>query len=181
MKVILAVTMAVCTAHAMEELESVARVATAMVDGDVCQRIVTKRAMASILETNPKDKWMANDNYDVNHEPYIQTKKTLARLAKLIPFPADVNLWMPIPGQAGRIHVVIRGVNEISQFWPWGALHQEMPAVMKTVLEKDVQVTAVEKPGYISVLAPVRNSLGDVVGLVEVATRTKPNAHENVK
>ena len=163
------------------QLDSTARVASVMVDGDVCARIVTKRALDSILDANPRDKWMASDNYDVNHEPFIQTKKTLARLARLVPFPADVNLWMPIPGQPGRVQIVIRGVNELSQFWPWGALHQEMPAAMKKVLDSGQRLAAREKPGFISVLAPVTNSLGDVVGIVEVVTRLKPNAHENVK
>jgi hypothetical protein len=182
MRPILAIlAVAVAAAQTAGELDSVARVASVMVDGDICQRIVTKRAMASILEVNPRDRWLASDNYDVNHEPFIQTKKTLARLARLVSSPADVNLWMPIPGQPGRIHIVIRGVNEISQFWPWGALHQETPAAMKRVLETGQRVTATEKAGFVSVLAPVRNSLGDIVGLVEVAARTKPNAHENVK
>ena len=185
MKWLLAAMVSACAAQSPEalerELDSVARVASVMVDGDVCQRIVTKRALASILEVNPRDKWLANDNYDVNHEPFIQIKKTLARLARLVSFPADVNLWMPISGQPGRIHIVIRGVNEISQFWPWGALHQDMPASMKKVLESGQRMAAKEKSGFISVLAPVTNSLGDVVGLVEVATRIKPNAHENVK
>jgi hypothetical protein len=171
----------VCSAQSPEELESVARVASVMVDGDVCERIVTKRAMAAMLDPKPREKWLDSDNYDVNHESFIQIKKTLARLGKLVPFPADVNLWMPLPGKPERIHVVIRGVNETSQFWPWGALNQPMPAAMKKVLESGQRVTALEKPGYISVLAPVTNSLGDVVGLVEVVARVKPNAHENVK
>lgn len=163
------------------ELDSIGRIATVMIDGDVCQRIVTKRAMDSILDTNPRDRWLSADNYDVNHEPFIQSKKTLARLAKLAPFSADVNLWMPIPGKPDRIHIVIRGVNETSQFWPWGALHQELPAPMKKVLESGQRVTVKEKPGIVSVLAPVRNSLGDIVGLVEAVARMQPDAHENVK
>jgi hypothetical protein len=186
MKYLLALVAAsTCVAQSPETLEraldSAARVASVMVDGDVCQRIVTKRALASIVEVNPRDRWLASDNYDVNHEPFIQIKKTLARLAQLVPFPADVNLWMPIPGQPGRIHIVIRGVNEISEFWPWGALHQDTPAAMKEVLESGRRITANEKAGFIAVLAPVKNSLGDVVGLVEVVTRIKPNVHENVK
>lgn len=178
-------TAALCSAQipaAIErELDSVARIASVMVDGDACQRIVTKRALASILDTNPRDPWIAADNYDVNHEPFIQTKKTLARLATLAPFSVDVNLWMPVPGKADRIHIVIRGVNEISQFWPWGALHQELPGQMKKVLETGQRVIVREKPGIISTLAPVRNSLGDIVGLVEAVSRTRPDPHENVK
>jgi len=33
----------------------------------------------------------------------------------------------------------------------------------------------------ISVLSPVRNSLGDIVGLVEVVGRLQPDTRENVK
>jgi hypothetical protein len=179
------VAAALCPAQSPDalerELDSVGRVASVMVDGDVCQRIVTKRALDSILAVNPRDPWVASDNYDVNDEAFIRTKKTLARLSRLVAFPADVNLWMPVPSKAGSVHIVIRGVNEMSQFWPWGALHQEMPASMKTVLESGKRITAKEKPGWISVLAPVSNSMGDVVGLVEVVTRRKPNAYENVK
>jgi len=54
------------------------------------------------------------------------------RLARLAPFPCDVNLWMPLPPD--RIHIVIRTQNETSQFWTWGVLQQEMAPPMKEVL-----------------------------------------------
>ncbi|MCP5116160.1 MAG: hypothetical protein GY953_35485 [bacterium] len=163
------------------QLDKVARVATVMVDGDLCQRIVTDRAMNSMLNRDPRDRYAAADNYDVNHDPYIRTKKTLIRLSRLVEFPTDVNLWMPIPADPPRIHIVIRNVNEMSQFWTWGALHQEMFPQMKRVLETGERVTVTDKRGWISVLAPVRNSLGDIVGLVEVVSRTQFDARENVK
>ncbi|MCP5109634.1 MAG: hypothetical protein GY953_02240 [bacterium] len=172
---------AFCAGQTAKDLDEVARIATAMVDGDLCQRIVTARAMNSILQKDPRDRYLASDNYDVNHEPFIRTKKTLIRLSKLVEFPCDVNLWMPIPADPPRIHIVIRNVHEMSQFWTWGALHQEMFPPMKRVLETGERLTVTEKPGWISVLAPVRNSLGDIVGLVEVVSRTKPDARENVK
>jgi hypothetical protein len=42
-------------------------------------------------------------------------------------------------------------------------------------------VTVTDRPGWISVLAPVYNSLGDIVGLVEAVSRTELDPHENVK
>jgi hypothetical protein len=101
------------------------------------------------------------------------------RLARLVPFPCDVNLWMPLAPD--RVHIVIRNQNEMSQFWTWGALHQEMFPPMKEVLDTGRRITVKQKPGYVSVLAPVYDSLGDVAGLVEVVTQAKPDAHENVK
>jgi hypothetical protein len=105
--------------------------------------------------------------------------KTLMRLARLVPFPCDVNLWMPLP--QNRVHIVIRNQNEISQFWTWGALYQEMFPPMKEVLQTGRRKIVKQKPGYISVLSPLNDSLGDIVGLVEVVAQTRPDTHENVK
>jgi hypothetical protein len=161
------------------QLDEVGRIASVMVDGDACRRIVTPRALEAIDKVNPRDRWASADNYDVDHNAYIQIKKTLMRLALLVPFPCDVNLWMPLP--KNRVHIVIRNQNEISQFWTWGALHQEMFPPMKEVLDTGRRVVVKQKPGYISVLAPVSDSLGDIVGLVEVVAQTKADTHENVK
>lgn len=168
-------------AQVARELDEVARIASVMVDGDLAKRIVTERAMKYLLKQDPRDPYLASDNYDVNHEPFIQTKKTLIRLSRLVDFPCDVNLWMPIPTDPPRIHIVIRNASEMSQFWVWGALHQEMFPEMNEVLRRGKRVTVTKRPGWISVLAPVFDSLGDVVGLVEVVSRTTIDPRENVK
>jgi hypothetical protein len=163
------------------ELDEVARVATVMMDGDLCQRIVTPRALEYMFKDDPRDHWLAGDNYDVHDEAFISVKKTLIRLSRLTPVACDANLWMPISGQPDKIRIVIRNANEMSQFWTWGALYQDMFPQMKQVLETGRRLTVTDKPGWVSVLAPVRNSLGDVVALVEVAGQERPEPHENVK
>jgi hypothetical protein len=150
------------------DVDEVARIASVMVDGDICRRIMTERAIGYLLKTDPRDPWTASDNFDVNHEAYIATKKTLIRLSRLVPYACDVNLWMPVPGQSGKIQVLIRNVNEWSQFWTWGVLTQETPPVMRKVLDTGRRETVREKPGMVSVLSPVFDSMGDIVGLVEV-------------
>jgi len=52
---------------------------------------------------------------------------------------------------------------------------------MKQVLETGRRVTVAEKPGWVSVLAPVYDSLGDIVGLVEAVTQQPVDPQENVK
>jgi hypothetical protein len=162
-----------------KDLDNIARIGSVMVDGDVCQRIVMQRAIDSMLKPDPRDKWADADNYDVNHDAFILTKKTLIRLARLADFPCDVNLWMPLP--TGRIHVVIRNVNEMSQFWGFGNLHQAMLPEMKAVLDTGRRTTVTKRPGWISVLSPVTNSLGDIVGVLEAVTQTSPDPYGNVK
>jgi hypothetical protein len=163
------------------ELDEVARAATVMVDGDVCQRIVTPRALDYMFKKDPRDPWVDGDNYEVNDPAFIAVKKTLIRLSHLASFPCDVNLWMPIAGHWDKILVVIRNVNEMSQFCPWGKLYQDMIPQMKQVLDTGCRIAVTEKPGWVSVLAPVHNSLDDTVALVEVVSQTRLDAHENVK
>ncbi len=164
-----------------EELETVARVGSVMVDGDICQKIVTPLAKEYMFKVDPKDPWLAGDNYDVDDVAFNATKKTLIRLSHLTAFPSDVNLWMPIDGHPGKIQMVIRNKNEMSQFWHWGDIYQDMTPEMATVLKTGQRVTVTDRPGWISVLAPVYNSLGDIVGLVEAVSRTELDPHENVK
>jgi hypothetical protein len=169
------------TAAAAADLADVARVATVMVDGDVCKRIQTPRSERFMLKKDPRDPWVDGDNFDVDQAAFIQTKKTLMRLARLCPEECDLNLWMPVKTDPPQIQILIRNVHEMSQFWPWGALRQEMPAGMKRVLETGETVTVTRAAGMTSVLTPVYDSLGAVVGLVEVVSQSRPDPRENVK
>ena len=163
------------------DLDNIAKVAEVMIDGDVCQRIPTRRALEYMLKNPSRDKWADADNYDVDDASFISTKKILIRLSQLVDYPIDVNLWMPLKADLSVVHIVIRNKNEMSQFWPWGKLFQETPKTMRTVLETGQRITVTEKPGFVSVLAPVRNSVGDIVGLAEVVSRVELDARENVK
>lgn len=178
----LTVLLAAAVAPNLErDLDDIARVATVMVDGDVCQRILTPRALAQMQHENPRDRFADGDNYDVDDAAFIATKKMLIRLSRLSALPVDVNLWMPLPVNPPSIHIVIRNRNELSQFWEWGNLRQPMIPEMQTVLETGRRTVVKKKPGFISVLAPVRNSLGDTVGVVEAVGRIQPDPRENVK
>lgn len=154
--------------NVIRELAEIARVAEVMVDGDVCRRIMTRRSLERMFAVDPNDPWRASDDFDVNYEPYIQVKKTLIRLSRLVPYPCDVNLWMPFDERPDRIQILIRNVNEWSQFWTWGTLQQEIGPEMRKVLDTGDRQTVTLRPGMISVLAPVYDSLGDRVALVEV-------------
>jgi hypothetical protein len=164
-----------------KDLDNIARTASVMIDGDVCQRIVTPRGLEYMLKNPSRDKWADADNYDVDDASFIATKKTLIRLSQLADYPVDVNLWMPLKPDLSVVHIVIRNKNEMSQFWPWGKLFQDTPKPMRAVFETGQRVTVTEKAGYVSVLAPVRNSTGDIVGLAEVVSRLQLDSRENVK
>jgi hypothetical protein len=163
------------------QLDELGRIASVMVDGDVCERILTARARGKLLNVDPRDQWAAADNFDVDHQAYTQIKKTLIRLGRLGPPHTDVNLWMPVQGEGGRVQILIRNVNEISQFWKWGELHQPATAEMTAVLRTGKRLTITGRNGFVSILAPVSNSLGDVVGFVEVVSQVHYDPRGNVK
>jgi hypothetical protein len=134
-----------------------------------------------MFAVDPNDRWAGSDNFDVNHEPYVQTKKMLMRLAKLLPYAVDCNLWMPFKQDPKKIQILIRNRYEMSQFWAWGDLFQDQTPKMAEVLATGKPQTVVQEGDFVSVLTPVFNSLGDAVGLVEVVSRLQPNPQEHVK
>ena len=155
------------------DLDEIARVATTMVDGDVAQKIMTPRALEKMFASNPMDPSTGGDNFDVNADAYIQVKKTLIRLARLVDYPVDCNLWMPFLENPSQIQILIRQRNEMSQFWKWGDLLQDIPSEMKEVLQTGKRKVVLKSSDLISVLAPVYNSLGDIVGIVEVVSHRR--------
>jgi hypothetical protein len=163
------------------DLEEVARIASVMMDGDVCERIMTPRALQKMFAIDPNDRWAGSDNFDVNHEPFVRAKKALIRLARLVPYPVDCNLWMPFQQDPKKIQILIRNRYEMSQFWTWGVLFQDQTPEMAEVLATGKPQTIVQKGDFVSVLTPVINSLGDRVGLVEVVSRLHVNPQEHVK
>ena len=163
------------------DLEEIARIATVMMDGDVCERIMTPRALDKMFAIDPNDPWAGSDNFDVNHEPYVLAKKALIRLARLLPYPVDCNLWMPFKQNPQKIQILIRNRFELSQFWSWGVLFQDQTPEMAEVLATGRPITVSKKGDLVSVLTPVINSLGDRVALVEVVSRLQVDPEEHVK
>lgn len=52
------------------------------------------------------------------------------------------------------------------------------PAEMHEVLQTGKTLTVQKSSGVMSVLSPVRNSLNEIVGLVEVASSAAPPQHD---
>lgn len=159
-------------ARAVGELRRLAAIASAVLDGDECMEIVTDRAAELMFKVDPRDKWIGSDNYDVDREKFTRTKKLLIRVSRLADFPADCNLWLRTKQKPWQVHAVILQVNGLSSFYRFGQMVIDPPEEFVPVL-KEGQTVAVtgKRPNVVSVLAPVHNSLGDVVGLVEAASR----------
>ena len=157
-----------------QTLDDLARIASVLVDGELCLQIVTDRAEGLLFKEDPRDPYASSDNYDVNLAPFVQTKKLLGRIALLADFPVDCNLVLKCKNKPEQVQMVIRQYHGWTQCYLWGARAYEPTPEMKRVMEKGERVLLRSKNSdHVFVLAPVRDSLGDVVGLVEVCTRTE--------
>ncbi|MHC4915549.1 MAG: hypothetical protein ACYTGB_08655 [Planctomycetota bacterium] len=154
-----------------EGLRETARIAAAMVDGDVLKRVISERAMHHLKNPDPKFRHMAGDYYDVDHASFLLAKKTLLRLQRLVDFPCDSSLWQVVPGKEDHVTLVVQN-GSLHRYYQWAESTHEMPAEMRECVSGGEVTVAPEDGDRITVLAPVRDSLGDVVGLVEL---TSPN------
>ncbi len=144
-----------------------AQVAAVMVDGDLAGRIVSERSWRYIRTPNPKYRFMTGDYYDVDHASFLLMKKTLLRLGRLAGFPCGTSLWLPVPGAKGQVSCVVQN-GKLHRYYRFGASNQPTPPEMARCLKTGRVVAAPADRDYVTVLAPVRDSLGDVVGVVEL-------------
>jgi hypothetical protein len=153
----------------LNELGEVARVAEVMIDGDLAQRIITNRAAHYIVNPNPQHRFLAGDYYDVDHANFLLMKKTLLRLERLASFPCSATLWVRVKGSDHLITVAVQN-GQLHRYWRFGEDGRKPEGEMATCLSAG-KITLAPIDGsndYLTVLAPVRDSLGDLVGCVEL-------------
>lgn len=156
----------------LKALKEAARVASVIIDGDEARRIITERAGRYIANPDPRYRFLSGDYYDVDHAAFLRTKKTLLRLERLLPFPCNVSLWLLLEEPPDHVTVVVQN-GSLHRYWRWAEEKRRMEPEMAECVRK-VAVT-VAPPAHssrtLTVLAPVRDSLGDVVGLAELTAK----------
>ena len=152
--------------------------ATAMMDGDLCRRIVTDKAIFALTHKDARDPWADADNYDVDAAAFLQVKKTMLRVQSVATKKTAMALWIQIPGRPAVSHVVIRLLPGLSAFYN-GEMTQPTPAPLSTVFSSGVQEEFQDKTGMQIVLAPVKDSLGHVAAVIEVVTQSDASDETN--
>jgi hypothetical protein len=151
-----------------DQLTQLAAICTKVVDGDRCWRIVTDRAEDWLFRKLPGDAWAGMDNYDVDLDEFRSLKKDLIRLSNLPTVLTDCNLWMRVRNSPDQVHMVIRQAKD----WSLGYRFRQMAITptpeMKRALAGELAMLSDLEEGMISMLTPVRNSKGDVVGFIEI-------------
>jgi len=155
----------------LKAMEEVARVAATMVDGEEAKRIVVDRAFQHMANPNTQHRFMAGDYFDVDAATFLRMKKTLQRLALLLDFPCGTSLWVPVKGQPDHVTVAVHN-GTLHRYWTFGQLKCKADGDLAECLRagKIAAVPLKDDDKWLTVLAPVRDSLGDVAGVVEITT-----------
>jgi hypothetical protein len=158
-----------------QSVRDIARVASVMFDGELCGRIVTERSWQWFANFDPEDRWSAMDNYDLEHAPFVAAKQTLMRLERLGPagLPAlrvGCNLWLPVPTLPGQATCVIHNGGP-DRWHKFADNCQELSAPMQAALAGQQTDVPDDESGaaIVTTLAPVRDSLKQVLGFIEVS------------
>ena len=155
------------TGKVIGELTRLAEIAAGIIDGEDVKGIITPRAMYYILNPNPKFRYMVGDYFDVDHDLFLRVKKLMTRVARLGDLVISSSMWQVI-GDGDKVTVPVHN-GAMQRWYDFGDdimdIAPEMAEVVKTgkalalpVADGDRQATA---------LAPIRDSLGDVVAVCE--------------
>ncbi len=160
-----------------QSLRDIARVASVMFDGELCGQVVTDRSWKWMADFDPDDRWSAHDNFDYEHEPFVAAKKLLLRLERLAPpgLRVSCSLWTAVPTLPDRATCVIQNGGP-ARWQRFSDLHHPLHPAMRAALQTgQPQEVPPEDSGVLTVLAPVRDSLKEVAGFIEVsASQSEP-------
>jgi len=153
-------------------MKDVARVATAMVDGEEAQAMITERAAHHVANPDPKYRSMAGDYYDVDHATFLRIKKTLIRLERVAGFPCNARLWLTLDVLEDQVTTACQ-VGPISRWPKFGRATIPLDGELAECLGsgQTVVLDPEDDTELLTVLAPVFDSLGDAVGVVELTTQ----------
>jgi len=154
-------------------LRDIARVAAVMFDGEMCHDIYSEHGMAWLgRDAPPQDRYAITDNIDFNAPVFEAAKKVLLRLQRLA--PAGVKelqcfLWVPVAGRGGAMAAAVYN-GGASRWWQPSMTWLEAPEPLRRAMETGEPVELGDDgSGVATILAPVRDSLKEVAGLIEVS------------
>lgn len=156
----------------LDALLELARVASVMVDGEQAKLIITDRAHYYLANPDTTYRFLSSDYYDVDAETFLRMKKMLLRLSMLVDFPCDTSLWVQVRGLKDHVTVAVQN-GGMKRYWQWAEGKRPLEPEMAECMEATKATVAPpdKARGLITVLAPVSDSLGDVVGFVELTAK----------
>ena len=160
----------------LSELTRLARIASGLVDGEDVKQIITEHAMTNIAKPDTRYRFLSADHYDVEHAPFLRMKKLLMRIERLANVVVNGAIWVRVPETDAVTVALHNGPHH--RYYQFGSLQRQMPPEMKRAFETGETVAAPRSDDdtHAAVLAPIRDSLQDIVGVVELTAPLDPDA-----
>lgn len=157
----------------MVELHRLAVIGAGLLDGEEIKAIITPRALHHVTRPDPDHQYLAADYYDVEHVPFLRVKKLLMRIERLaVGCKVDGCIWLAVPSTDQVTLVLQNGCHH--RYFRFGEMSMTAPPEMRRALDHGEIVTCPpsEDVATLAILAPLRDSLQDIVACVEFASST---------
>jgi hypothetical protein len=140
------------------QLRKLAYAAEVFIDGDVFKQIVVDPELYT------------GDDYRVDDDRFVEVKKTLFKLKRISEGDASLKLWHKCQDGAAIVMPMDRHPKGVKQLHPITLAMGEAFAGGTAIEEQEMDGVPI-----LSVYAPVRDSMDDVVGIVEVYGSLAPD------
>jgi len=152
------------------KLEELGHIGSALLDGEDLQKVIVDRAYWHIANKIPGHRFLSGDYFDVDHNRFLYWKKLLLRLETLADFQVNGAVWMQIKGKEDSLTVALQN-GSIHRYYKFGEEIRDPEPEMQQAMDKDELVVAPagHPSGTLTVIAPIRDSLGDRVGVLELS------------
>jgi len=151
----------------LDELARIAELGSALIDGEDTLRIIADRSYWWIVNKDSVSTAMSGDYYDVDFDKFLRLKKLTTRISWLVDFPVGCCIWVRVKGLEDEITLALRNgsLMRYAGFREWSRVPD---GALAECLDRNEVVPVPESDdGMLSALGPLRDSLGDSVGIVE--------------
>ncbi len=157
----------------MDELLRLAEVTEAILDGEEVKNIITEEAIHYVINPHPDYPYLGMDHYDVDHELFLRNKKLLLRIAKMSQRDIGATIIVPV-GDTEFVTIALHNGTCFRYYKSFGEQRSIPADEVKNVFETG-EIAAIfpdDSAAMYTTLNPVRDSLGDIVAVVELSTPT---------
>lgn len=153
----------------LTELVRLAEIASVLLDGEEVARIITDDAMHYVVHPRPEHPFLAGDHYDVDHDLFLRTKKLLLRIARLSKLDVGMTVLVPVP-EISSLTVALHNGTHFRYYREFGQLSLPATPQLSEVLDSGqiVSIGPDDSLPLATAIGPIRDSLGDVVGVIEM-------------
>jgi hypothetical protein len=144
-------------AAAEARLLELARVSLALLEGDAVRECVLPTSRIEI----------SGDDYAYDVDLCNAVRRALLRLERLSDLEPQSAVWRLRPDRPGEADLVLAGQTYTSQFSGWDKFPIPIPGAMARAFAGEPGSAWCDDGRWLSVFTPIRDSLDDVVGVLE--------------